>query len=839
MQKREQHIIKGQVQGVGFRPFVFKLAMQHALTGFVQNTPQGVLIEIQGDTQNICQFNGDFEKKLPPLARISDHAKQEIPLKKDEKQFEIILSKQGSHEGHSVLVSPDVAICADCKKDMFTKTNRRYAYAFTNCTACGPRYTITKSIPYDRPVTTMGCFPLCEHCHAEYTNPLDRRFHAQPNACADCGPHIWLTDGTDNAGSETENPPYLPKNQTILAENNAAVLQTIQYLNQGKIVAVKGLGGFQLACSAFDEKAVSVLRQRKNRPDKAFAIMVKDLAAAKELAHINENAEKLLTSPSAPIVLCPAKKTDLPKGIAPDTHRIGIMLAYTPLHLLLFSPELLTEQTTLQTPIEAPRALIMTSANQGGKPICIQNRQALQDLKNIADYYLFHDRDILIRVDDSVCLSLEQENKTPGTVQNSLPKTIFFRRARGYVPTPVRFPDNANYLSSVFATGTFLKNTFTFTKENEAYQSQHIGDLDNLEVLDFFEDTAKHLQKLLEVKPVKTATDLHPDFPSTHIAEEYSQNNALPLEKIQHHISHAYAVLAEQKELCSSPYFAMILDGTGLGYDNTIWGGEIFYLFAKEKRHYRLASLSSIALIGGDKATFEPWRIAFACHKKAQEKGYLTKDDIFPFYHKNEYAEPLQQCELMLEKNINCPKSSGCGRLFDAVSALLEICTQTSYEGQAAIKLETEAFPSSNAACIEIPFGTFEEVKAQIMQEIKENKPASSYAPYIEIDSIYLYAKLFKLLQAGTAVPDIAKIFHNSLAHALSQCLIMLKKEFSPAAQNELPKLILGGGVFNNELLLHALCKELSPEFTLLFPEQSPVGDASVSLGQAFYSSLQ
>lgn len=843
MQKREQHIIKGQVQGVGFRPFIFKLAMEHALTGFVQNTPQGVLIEIQGTEQKITQFNRDFEKKLPPLARISEHQKQEISLKTDEKQFEIILSEQGSHEGHSVLVSPDVAICADCRKDMFTKTNRRYGYAFTNCTACGPRYTITKSIPYDRPVTTMGCFPLCKNCHAEYTNPLDRRFHAQPNACADCGPHLWLTDGTDKTKSEKENPPYLPRYQTILAENNAAIFRAVNYLMQGKIVAVKGLGGFQLACNAFDEKAVLTLRKRKNRPDKAFAIMVKDLETAKELAHIDENAEKLLTSPSAPIVLCPAKKTALPDCIAPDTHRIGIMLAYTPLHLLLFSPELLAEQISLQAPqqvsLKTPKALIMTSANQGGKPICIQNRQALQDLKNIADYYLFHDRDILIRIDDSVCLNLEKEKNTPDTPQNSLPRTIFFRRARGYVPTPVRFPDNADYLPSVFATGTFLKNTFTFTKEKEAYQSQHIGDLDNLEVLDFFEDTAKHLQKLLEVKPVKTATDLHPDFPSTHIAEEYSQNNALPLEKIQHHISHAYAVLAEQKELCSSPYFALILDGTGLGYDKTIWGGEIFYLFAREKRHYRLASLSPIALIGGDKATFEPWRIAFAYHKKAREKGYLTKNDIFPFYRNNAYQEQLSQCELMLDKNINCPQSSGCGRLFDAVSALLGICTHTSYEGQAAIKLETQAFLSKNTACIEIPLRVCQERKEQIMQEIRGNKPAQSYEPFMEIDTVYLYAELFKLFQAGTKPADIARIFHTSLAHALSRCLTMLKKEFPSPAQNEFPSLIFGGGVFNNELLLRALYKELSPQFSLLFPKESPAGDASISLGQAFYSSLQ
>lgn len=846
MQKREQHLIKGQVQGVGFRPFVFKLALAHGLSGFVQNTPQGVLIEIQGTAQNIARFNLDFSNKLPPLARISAHSKQEISPKADERQFEIIHSEQGSHEGHSVLVSPDVAICADCKNDMFTKTNRRYAYAFTNCTACGPRYTITKSIPYDRPVTTMGCFPLCENCHKEYTDPLDRRFHAQPNACATCGPHIWLSDGTETDGinSESKNPPYLPQKQKILAENNQAIFQAIRFLNQGKIIAVKGLGGFQLACSAFDENAIQTLRQRKNRPDKAFAIMVKDIETAKKLAHIGKNAEKLLTSPSAPIVLCPVKKSVLPQNIAPDTHRIGIMLAYTPLHLLLFSPEVIEEQTSLQVQpsLQAPTALIMTSANQGGKPICIQNRQALHDLKNIADYFLFHDRDILIRVDDSVCLSLEQENNTHPQNQsreNLLPQTIFFRRARGYVPTPVSFPNNAAYCSSVFATGTFLKNTFTFTKGKEAYQSQHIGDLDSLEVLDFFEDTAVHLQKLLEVNPVKTVTDLHPDFPSTHIAEEYSKNHAIPLEKIQHHISHAYAVLAEQKELCSAPYFALILDGTGLGYDNTVWGGEIFYLFAQEKRHYRLARLSPIALIGGDKANFEPWRIAFAYHKKAQKKGYLSKDDVFPFYHKKDYCEQLKQCELMLEKNINCPQSSGCGRLFDAISALLGICTHTSYEGQAAIRLETQAFLSDTTACIEIPLHVCQEKKEQIKQEIQENKPARSCEPYLEIDTVYLYAELFKHVQAGTKPVDIARIFHSSLAHALCRCLSLLKKEFFFSAQNNVPNLIFGGGVFNNELLLRALYRELSPQFTLLFPKESPPGDASISLGQAFFSSLQ
>lgn len=822
MQKRERHIVKGQVQGVGFRPFVYKLALENGLTGFVQNTPIGVQIEIQGNEKQLSRFNTDFENKLPPLARISSRGKQEIPLLSAEKTFEIIHSEQGEHTGHAVLVSPDVAICEDCKNDMFDKTNRRYGYAFTNCTSCGPRYTITKSIPYDRPVTTMGCFPLCPDCLKEYTNPLDRRFHAQPNACAACGPRLWLSDGTQ---SNTENSSYLPKGQTVLAEGNAAILQAAELLSQGKIIAVKGLGGFQLACSAFDENAAARLRKRKNRPHKAFALMVKDLESAKELAHIGKQAEKLLTSAAAPIVLCPAKENVLPKIIAPDTHRIGIMLAYTPLHLLLFSPEILNENTKQK----APKALIMTSANQGGKPICIQNRQALRDLADIADYYLFHDRDILIRVDDSVCLPLE--NPHAAETANPLPSAVYFRRARGFVPSPVFFPQNEKYLAAVFAAGTFLKNTFTFTKEQEAYPSQHIGDLDNLEVIDFFEETQKHLQKLLEVKPQKVLSDLHPDFPSTRLAEDFALRHNIPFEQVQHHIAHAYSVLAEQKKLSPSPYLALILDGTGLGYDKTIWGGEIFYIHAKEKLHYRLARLAPVPLIGADKANFEPWRIALAYHRQAQAMGYLTEDDIFPFALLPEYEKDIQQCSLMLEKKINCPLSSGCGRLFDAVSALLKLCTHTSYEGQAAIRLEDTAFNSCTEKHIRIPIHSHPQNKEAIIQNIADKK--ACYTPYLEIDTAFLYAQLFKLYQNNTPLAEIAKIFHNSLAQTLASCLLQIKADFP--SEN----LIMSGGVFNNELLVRMLYASLDKHFTLLFPQNCPAGDASVSLGQAFCGALQ
>lgn len=819
MQKgREQHIIRGQVQGVGFRPFVYRIAAENNLTGFVRNTPLGVQIEVQGLISDLQAFNRDFSEKLPPLAKIFSHEQKQTELLDGETEFQIIHTEQGGHTGHSVMVSPDVAICSECRQDILDKKNRRHAYAFTNCTSCGPRYTITKSIPYDRPVTTMACFPLCEKCTEEYISPLDRRFHAQPNACAECGPVLWLTDGKQGSGGEGD----VPKNQNILAQDTKALLETVKLLNQGKIVAVKGLGGFQLACDAYNEQAVEELRRRKNRPDKAFAVMVKDIEAAREIAYVSEEAEKLLTSVSAPIVLCRAKENCLPAGIAPDTRRIGIMLAYTPLHLLLFSPDVLEENTVLT----APKALVMTSANEGGKPICIKNRQALHDLADIADYYLFHNRDILIRVDDSVCLVLENAR------ENGLPQAVYFRRARGYVPSPVIFPKNISYLQSVYATGTFLKNTFAFTKSGEAYQSQHIGDLDNLEVLDFYDETSNHLQKLLEVTPQKVLTDYHPDFPSTHIAEAFSLENNVPLEKVQHHIAHAYSVLAEQEEISDSPYLAVVLDGTGLGLDRTVWGGEVFYVYAKEKRWYRLARLSPVALIGGDKASYEPWRIALAYHRKAQEKGYLCEEDVFSYAENAEYARQVEQCLLMLEKNINCPQSSGCGRLFDAVSALCGICSKTSYEGQAAIRLENYAFMSDCKDIAEIPCHVSREILEKRLTEIQTKSESTDYVPVLEMDTVYLYAQLYKMLAAGKSKEDIAVIFHNSLAAGLIRCLDLLAADFP--SEN----LILSGGVFNNEILVRKLFAALKEKYRILFPSQTPVGDAGISLGQAFYGAM-
>ena len=808
---REQHIIKGQVQGVGFRPFVYRIALENNLTGFVQNTPKGVVIEIQGTVQNIQQFNQDFSQKLPPLAKISSHEKTNIIPQENEELFTIIHSLQGKHQGHSVLVSPDVAICDDCKNDIFNPHNKRYAYAFTNCTSCGPRYTITKSIPYDRPVTTMSCFPLCDDCTKEYTNPLDRRFHAQPNACADCGPLLWLTDGKKTT---QKNPLPYPQNQNIIATQTQAIQKSIELLSQGKILAIKGLGGFQLAVDAYNETSIQELRKRKNRPHKAFAIMVKDIEQAKKIAYISQEAEELLCSIAAPIVLCPLKDKNLPKSIHPDTKRIGIMLAYTPLHLLLFSPELVGANC------RPPEALIMTSANQGGKPICIQNRQALQDLATITDYYLFHNRDILIRVDDSVCLPLEN-NKL-----EQLPPTIYLRRARGYVPSPIFFPKNLQYEKSIFATGAFLKNTFTFTKENEAYQSQHIGDLDNLEVIDFFEETTNHLQKLLEVTPKAVVTDLHPDFPSTHIAQEYSIQKNIPFIQVQHHIAHAYSVLAEQKKLLDTPYLALILDGTGLGLDKTIWGSELFYLEPKKKKHIRLASLSPIPLIGGDKATFEPWRITFALHKKAQESNYLSSQDTLPF--QNQAPKEIMLCETMLEKNINCPLSSGCGRLFDAISALLGLCTQTSYEGQAAIILEDIASNSSHTTSLQTKF--FEYTNQE--ERIQNNQSLW------EIDTAFLYAQIYQLFKQNNfsntleVQAELAKIFHLTLIQNYIELLKTIQNQYQSKT------LILSGGVFNNEILLRTISQKLQNTYTLLFPKNTPVGDACISLGQAFYASF-
>ncbi len=563
--QRWKWIITGGVQGVGFRPFVYKAALYAKVTGQVLNTPEGVLIEVQGAPDQLAAFEATFSSTIPPLARIVTWERETIEPKHGEDLF-CILKSTGGH-GHQVLISPDVATCDDCIADMRDPAGRRHRYAFTNCTNCGPRYTITRSIPYDRATTSMSCFPLCPDCLEEYENPLDRRFHAQPNACPVCGPRLWLTD----------------KAGRTLCENFDAVRSTADLLRGGGLVAMKGLGGFHLVCDARDQKAVQLLRDRKNRRDKPLAIMVRDLDAARALCVLSETEEELLCGRQRPIVLATARRnTGLAPGLSPDTEFLGLMLPYTPLHHVLFA-ELHRD--------DMPAALVMTSGNASSDPICLGNREALRRLGGIADHFLLHDRDILIRCDDSVL-----------RVADGQP--MFMRRARGYTPAPI---DLAQDGPVVLGVGPLLKNTLCLTKGRQAFVSQHIGDLEHLEAYGFFREICAHLQDILQVEPAAVVHDLHPDFLSTTFARE----SGLPCLPLQHHFAHIHAVLAENGHI--GPALGLALDGVGLGDDGTLWGGEALLVNTAQLEHRRLARFSQIMLPGGDAATREPWRLARAC----------------------------------------------------------------------------------------------------------------------------------------------------------------------------------------------------------------------------------
>ena len=524
--KRTALLAAGQVQGVGFRPFIYRLAVEGGLSGSVGNTSDGVRIEVQGPPEQVDAFAVRLRRELPPLARLTRLEITELPPVDGETEFVIVASH--GHAGHSVLVSPDVGICEDCLRDMHTPGNPRFGYAFTNCTNCGPRYTITRSIPYDRATTSMACFPFCPRCEAEYRDPLDRRFHAQPVACPQCGPRLWLVDnpllppgGTlppDSAPANWPGPETLPSEASM----RDAVARAAALLREGHLLALKGLGGFQLACDARSARSVALLRLRKRRPHKPLALMVPDLATARELCDLAPEHEALLLCPEKPIVLCPARKGCLPPAIAPDTAGIGLMLPYTPLHAVLFD-ELVRLTATAGEP--AP-VLVMTSANASGEPICLGNREALRRLAHLADAWLLHDRDILVRVDDSVA----GVRPLPADGEKPAAAPFFYRRARGYVPRPVMLPEAwGTDLPCVLGAGGELKATLCLTRGNEAFVSQHVGDLENAPTFGFYEEVARHLQDLLEVRPAAVVCDLHPDFLSTRHATELARREGLPL----------------------------------------------------------------------------------------------------------------------------------------------------------------------------------------------------------------------------------------------------------------------------------------------------------------------
>src|SRR5208283_3059993 len=621
--------VSGIVQGVGFRPYIYRLAGERKLAGSICNTAAGVSIEVQGPPLAVDDFLAHLPAEAPPLARITDITVREIPCN-GESEFRIVTTHRG--EPVSTLISPDVAVCADCLREMFDPADRRYRYPFINCTNCGPRFTIVRNIPYDRPFTSMAAFTMCPTCRAEYEDPLNRRFHAQPNACWKCGPQVELWD-SEGKRIEAADP----------------IAETVVRLQLGDVVAIKGLGGFHLACDATNAEAVRTLRERKRRIEKPFAIMVPDLGAAEQFCEVDDAARQLLLSPQRPIVLLRRREqTLIADDVAPFNRYLGVFLPYTPLHHLLCADGRFT-------------ALVMTSANLSEEPICITNDEAVRRLRGVADCFLVHNRDILLRCDDSVI-----------RVSGGRPRQL--RRSRGFVPVPVFLSEDG---PSVLAVGGELKNTICLTNGRHAFLSQHIGDLENAESYSFFEEAIEHLQRILEITPLAIAYDLHPNYFSTRWALAQSE---LPQIGVQHHHAHIASCMAENH--LEGRVIGFALDGTGYGTDGRIWGAEV--LLADYSSFERAAHLAYVPLPGGEAAIREPWRMALS---------YLVHHFGSDFVCGLPFVAGVPQQKLnvlfrMMEQGINSPLTSSCGRLFDAVGALAGIRREVNYEAQAAIELE-------------------------------------------------------------------------------------------------------------------------------------------------------
>lgn len=758
--------IKGIVQGVGFRPFVYKLAVQQSLKGWVRNTSAGVDIEIEGEEAQLKEFLKNLKSNPPAMASID-----EIKISKRQPNgfTEFVIKPSEQIPDSFQPISPDIAICQDCLSELFNPFDRRYRYPFINCTNCGPRFTIIKAMPYDRPNTTMESFQMCKMCAEEYRNPDNRRFHAQPIACPECGPKVWLE--TD----EHDIPDGLDE------------VQKAQYLlSIGKIVAIKGIGGFHLACDASNEIAVVKLRQRKLRIEKPFALMVPNIEVAKYHCKMDEYSMNLIESPQHPIVILERKKNStLPLALAPGQNTLGIMLPYTPLHHLLFSipPEGL--------PFSPPLVLVMTSGNLSDEPIAVTNKEAKEKLSGLADAFLMHNRDIWIRCDDSVV----RTNPTRS-------KIYFIRRSRGYAPFPVHVPWN---LPPILATGAELKNTFCLANGYYAFISHHIGDLDNYETLLSFEEGIEHYIKIFKIEPEFIACDKHPDYLSTHSAHKLAETNGLPLIEVQHHHAHVAACMAEHKIPKNKHVIGVAFDGTGYGNDNKIWGGE--FLLSNYKGFQRLYHLKYMPLPGGDTAIRKPAKIALAYLWQSEIEWYKDLPLIKEFHERD-----LQLLKMQLEQKINVTYTSSIGRLFDAISALIGIRGNISYEAQAAIELE--------AICDNQEMSHYPIELESSNGNIEESPVQINFSTMITL----IIEDYFKKVPLSV----ISAKFHNSIANMVKDVCVAIRNNTG------INTVVLSGGVWQNVKLLKKTVALLRNEkFIYLTHGKIPPNDGGISLGQA------
>ena len=775
--------ITGIVQGVGFRPFVYRRALEHELKGFILNTSAGVDIVIEGKQIEIDDFLNELYGNAPPLARID-----EITIEQCSPTGFISFDIQQSHAIPDAFqpVSPDVSICQDCLNELFDRNDRRYLYPFINCTNCGPRFTIIEDIPYDRPFTTMSGFKMCPECQAEYDDPLDRRFHAQPVACPKCGPHTWV-ETSSNAKSSTTS---ISNDRSL-----AAVLEARSLLNHGKILGIKGLGGFHLACDALNPGAVIELRNRKLRVDKPFAVMILDVETVRDHCYVNENERTLLESVERPIVLLKRRpESTIADSIAPYQSTVGIMLPYTPLHYMLFN-----ELPGEAKPINANKqlsVLVMTSGNISEEPIAINNREARTRLATLADAFLMHDRPIFTRCDDSVVRVFLKPDE-PSSKKNVDNATYPLRRSRGYAPFPVHLSWNSPPLTAV---GGELKNTFCIARDRYAFLSQHIGDLENYETLNSFEKSVRHYEHLFRIQPEFIAHDLHPDYLATRYAIERSEKEDIPSIGIQHHHAHIAACMAEHELEDEKPVIGVVFDGTGYGTDGAIWGGEFF--LSKYSTYQRVAHLQYIPLPGGDTAIRKPARIALAYLWQAGIEWNLDLPSVDALR-----TEERQVLRSQLEQRINSPNTSSMGRLFDAIASLIGIRQIVNYEAQAAIELEANVEPSEESSyCFEL----------------------TSSTELMTVDPTQIIHSVIHDIRAGITPAIISTRFHNSVASMVLEVCTRVRTDFGCS------RVVLSGGVWQNIVLLSKTYQLLEKSgFQIHIHRQVPSNDGGIALGQA------
>jgi hydrogenase maturation protein HypF len=740
--------VKGIVQGVGFRPFVYRLAKEHGLFGYVCNNTSGVSIEIEGQKSKIDEFIEKIKTAPPPQAVIFEIASYDIePVGYDN----FVIRPSDDRKEKFVPISPEIATCNNCLAELFDPADRRYRYPFINCTNCGPRFTIVKDIPYDRKFTTMAPFKMCRMCQKEYDDPENRRFHAQPNACPVCGPGLTLLAHT----LEKVDVPDV-------------ISEVCRLLKDGNIIAIKGLGGYHLACDAMNPDAVHKLRSRKYREYKPFALMVKDVETAKRLCHVNKKEQEVLTGSIRPIVLL-RKKAGCPvaEDVAPRQKYHGVMLPYTPLHHLIVA--------------ESGLVLVMTSGNMSSEPIAFQDDKAFDRLKNIADFYCIHNREIHIRTDDSV-------------VRVWRGSEIVFRRARGFAPFPLVL--KLKFQENILACGAELKNSFCLCKENFAFVSHHIGDLENLETLTSFEEGIEHLKRIFNISPALVAYDLHPDYLATKYALSLED---IPGIGVQHHHAHIVSCMVENE--IEDEVIGVSFDGTGYGPDGTIWGGE--FLICDFREFKRVGHLEYTALPGGEMAIKEPWRMAVSYLYKVYHDQMFDLD--IDFVKKLDRGKwPIIQ--KMIDRSINSPITSSSGRLFDAVSALAGVRNEVYYEGQAAIELEMAA-------------GTEEGVYPFDLKTVEDN---------IMVWLDPLFRGIVSDLEGHVGVESISSRFHNTMAMIILGVCLKLKKT------SGLNRVALSGGVFQNGLLLEKTCVLLDKNgFDVFTHHRVPPNDGGIALGQA------